>query len=133
MVGNLNSGYTFVTAAAGTASAAPATCLSAGTCGSSTSIEYVGTDGSDYSATLVAPPSPLIPPIPTNPFPPLGATSTSVSISPQLPQVGRQVTMTAIVHNSFVPGAGSVSFDDVTNGHRTTLCTGVGVTELPGC
>ena len=61
LVGNSTSGYQFVgyndTAGANTA-LDPSTCVSDGVCWTSSSIDYVGSDGNDYSAQVQAPARP---------------------------------------------------------------------------
>ena len=63
--GNPAAGYTFITTPADPATPLdPSSCLSAGTCASSSAIDFVGTDGNDYSASLAGTGVPPLPPGP---------------------------------------------------------------------
>ncbi len=110
-------GYQFVTYEPDTATPIDiATCASDGTCALSDAIEYVGTDGNDYSATL----SGIYIPDADTPV----ATTTSVSASSDTPIVGEQVTFTATISDS--GATGTVTFTD----GSTTLCANAAVQQV---
>jgi hypothetical protein len=63
LLGNSTGGYTFVGAQDQSETGSPldpATCVTAGTCFSSSTINFVGSDGNDYSASVVKPAFPTV-------------------------------------------------------------------------
>jgi hypothetical protein len=129
LTGDPSQGYSFVTVQDNPSTPIdPSTCLSDGTCASSPTIDYVGTDGKDYSATLPA--GTGIPPLP----PSSGfafSTSTAVSADPSSPVTGHQVTFTATIDAGSLSAPGTVSFVSDLASHDTTLCASVPVTSVP--
>ncbi len=136
-------GYEFITTQADASPPVDATtCLSDGTCSESPSIEYVGPDGNNYTASL-APPSG--PPIIPSSCPPstqfviqiCPGTSTSLTAEPGVAELSRPVQLTAsttgdclviVVGGSSTAcaaGPGTVDFVDDTGGPDVTLCSGV--------
>ena len=116
----------------------PSTCLSSGTCWFTQSIDYVGGDGNDYSAS-VTPGGVEAPPLPADPTPQsslcsndgnllgcltLNPTTTSLSASPSSPSVGQPVTLTAVLDSLFATG--TVDFTD----GSSDLCTAVPLTQI---
>ena len=113
---NSTTGYRFVTYEPDTTTPIdPSTCETDGTCSLSSSIDYVGTDGNDYSATL------------TGTYVPDGdtgvPTTTALTASAANPIVGQQVTLTATISDS--SATGTVNFTD----GSTTLCANAPVTQ----
>ena len=125
----------------------PSTCLSSGACWETSSIDFVGGDGTDYS-TSVTGGGVEAPPLPPNPTPQsslcsndgnqlgclqsLNPTTTAVAASPSTPGVGQPVTLTASLDSLLV--SGTVDFTD----GSTVLCSDVPLqdadteTTLPG-
>jgi hypothetical protein len=134
--GDLSSGYQFVTAAANPSSPInPTTCLDEGTCAVGNFIEYVGTDGKDYTATLGSlssvPPS-GIPPVPACSGT-CASSSTSLSAAPQVGEVGQSLVLTAapetcVGGSQCSADAGTVAFVDDVDGTDTVLCPAATVT-----
>jgi hypothetical protein len=128
LMGNSTQGYSFVIVQDNPATPIdPATCHSDGTCASSQAIDYVGTDGNDYSATL-----PAATGIPQVPPPGTGfgsSTSTTVTASPSTVVAGHQVTFTATIDNGSLDAPGTVSFVSDLAAHDTTLCANAPVTS----
>jgi hypothetical protein len=118
---NATSGYQFVIYQPDTTTPInPSTCLSDGTCALSSSIQYVGTDGSDYTASI------------TGSGVPEGyvgaATTTSLTTSAPSPAlVGQPVTLTATISEN--SATGTVAF----TAGSTTLCAAAPVvgTSVP--
>jgi hypothetical protein len=134
--GNLASGYQFVTATANASSPiSPTTCLGDGTCSEDNFIEYVGTDGKDYTATLGSPSSvPLtgVPPVPGCSEVACEVSSTSLSAAPQVGEVGQSVVLTAapetcVGGSQCSAAAGTMAFVDDVDGHDTVLCPAASV------
>ncbi len=125
----------------------PSTCLSSGACWETPSIDFVGGDGNDYSASVTGG-GVEAPPLPPDPTPPsslcssdgnqlgclqsLNPTTTTVAASPATPGVGQPVTLTASM-DTFI-ASGTVDFTD----GSTVLCSDVPLqdadteTTLPG-
>ena len=117
LIDNSTTGYQFVTYEPDTTTPIdPTTCESDGTCSLSSSIDYVGTDGNDYSATLA-----------DGPYVPDGdtgvPTTTALTASTANPIVGQQVTLTATISDS--SATGTIDFAD----SSTTLCANTPVTQ----
>lgn len=123
LLGNSSQGYEFLIAQNNPSPPVnPSTCQSNGTCSVSQAIDYVGTDGNDYSATLPAATGiPLLPPSSPPGFP-VGET---LSVSPASPGTGQQATFTASF--SALSVTGTVNFVSDLHGHDTTLCANVPV------
>ncbi len=123
--GNAVTGYSFITTPADpTTPLGPSNCLSAGTCASSSAIDFVGTDGNDYSASLA---ETGVPPLPAT----FGmGTSTTVTASSSVAQVGQPVTFTADVAGGVGGTGGSVSFVGTAGAADTTLCTVTSFSEV---
>lgn len=101
----------------------PSTCLASGTCWLTQSIDYVGGDGNNYSAS-VTPGGAEAPPVPASPTSPsslcsndgnaLGCvtpspTSTTVAAAPAEPGINQPVTLTASLDAPIGPWARSTS------------------------
>jgi Bacterial Ig-like domain (group 3) len=124
----------------------PSTCLSSGACWETSTIDFVGGDGNDYSASVTGG-GVEAPPLPPDPTPPsslcssdgsqlgclsLNPTTTTVAASPATPGVGQPVTLTASMDD--IIASGTVDFTD----GSTVLCSDVPLQEadtettLPG-
>ena len=120
LVGNPTAGYTFVSTLADPSSTiTPSTCVADGTCSSSSTLDYVGTDGNDYSAVITGT---GVPPVPPTGVTFVSDTSTSVAASPQVAQTGEPVTLTAVI-SGYIFGGGTVTFSSAVGTTDTTLCT----------
>ena len=134
---NPTTGYEFITGQPGVASSIDSTtCLSAGTCAASSSIEYVGTDGVHATATLAG----LgIPPVSTCSSVCV-STNTTLTNMPTTPVVGEAVTLTSTTGNGCVATStsgctattGTVAFVMDQNGLDITLCPAVPVVLATG-
>lgn len=131
LAGNAQTGYEFLVVANNPSPPVdPSTCLSDGTCAYGPSIEYVGTNGQDYTATLSGSTGPSGTGIPPVPPPTTGHSPASLTLtaSPASPAVGQPVTFTAVFGSS--GPSGTVNFVSDLNGHDTTLCSAAPVTTV---
>jgi hypothetical protein len=129
LAGDPTQGYSFITAQDNPSTPVdPSTCLSDGTCASGPAIDYIGTDGNDYSATLPA--GTGIPPLPQPSSGAILSSSTTVSANPASPVVGHQVTFTATINTGSFAAPGTVSFVSDLARHDTTLCASAQVTSV---
>ena len=109
----------------------PSTCLTAGTCSFAQSIDFVGADGHDYSASVTG--GAEAPPVPETTCPaqqvtgvlcvPSSATTTTVA-GPTAVLVGQPATFTATVGALGLEG--TVDF----SGNFTDLCPGTGLKQV---
>lgn len=129
--------YTFLTDTMSATSGVDTTCAASGACTDSSSIEYVGTDGNDYTASVPGTGQP-IPPLPTLATYPVGI---DLSVSPSVVVTGQPVTLTAELTspdglNGLPSGVGTVTssgqvtfnygtmtFTETVDGVTTTLCS----------